>query len=109
MSSRVSDSPNGLSDAAVTRLRALGRWPEFESGRYAVVEEIGRGGMGTVFLAIDDELGREVAIKIPERASEREPRAPAPQRGARPRAARTSRASSRSTTPAASPTAGSST
>jgi serine/threonine protein kinase len=49
----------------VTRLRALGRWPEFESGRYAVVEEIGRGGMGTVFLAIDDELGREVAIKIP--------------------------------------------
>ncbi len=65
MSSRVSDRPNGLSDAAVTRLRALGRWPEFESGRYAVVEEIGRGGMGTVFLAMDDELGREVAIKIP--------------------------------------------
>ena len=44
---------------------ALGRWPEFESGRYAVVEEIGRGGMGTVFLAVDEELGREVAIKIP--------------------------------------------
>ena len=65
MSSRVSDSSNGLSDAVVTRLRALGRWPEFESGRYSVVEEIGRGGMGTVFLAIDDELGREVAIKIP--------------------------------------------
>ena len=56
---------SGLSDAAVTRLRALGRWPEFESGRYAVVEEIGRGGMGTVYLALDDELGREVAIKIP--------------------------------------------
>ena len=65
MSSRVGDAPNGLSDAAVTRLRALGRWPEFESGRYTVVEEIGRGGMGTVFLAVDDELGREVAIKIP--------------------------------------------
>jgi serine/threonine protein kinase len=49
----------------MTRLRALGRWPEFESGRYSVVEEIGRGGMGTVFLAVDEELGREVAIKIP--------------------------------------------
>ena len=55
---------SGLSDAAVTRLRALGRWPEFESGRYAVVEEIGRGGMGTVYLALDEEIGREVAIKL---------------------------------------------
>ena len=61
----MSRHEGGLSDATVTRLRALGRWPEFESGRYAVVEEIGRGGMGTVFLAVDEELGREVAIKIP--------------------------------------------
>ncbi len=65
MSGRVSTKASGLSDAAVDRLRALGRWPEFESGRYSVTEEIGRGGMGTVFLAVDDELGREVAIKIP--------------------------------------------
>ncbi len=61
----MSTRASGLSDAAVSRLRALGRWPEFESGRYSVTEEIGRGGMGTVFLAVDEELGREVAIKIP--------------------------------------------
>jgi serine/threonine protein kinase len=65
MSSHANTKASGLSDAAVIRLRALGRWPEFESGRYSVTEEIGRGGMGTVFLAVDEELGREVAIKIP--------------------------------------------
>jgi hypothetical protein len=45
--------------------------PEFASpqpvvaGRYLLMRELGRGGMGSVFLARDVALDRPVAIKLP--------------------------------------------
>lgn len=39
------------------------RLPE-KIGRYPVLETLGRGGMGTVYLGIDPELRRRIAIKV---------------------------------------------
>ncbi|WP_239451884.1 GAF domain-containing serine/threonine-protein kinase [Frondihabitans sp. PAMC 28766] len=34
------------------------------SGRYRLEEPVGRGGMSTVFRAVDEQLGRQVAVKV---------------------------------------------
>jgi hypothetical protein len=39
-------------------------------GRYVVVAQIGRGGMGVVYAAYDPELDRKVAIKLLGRSGE---------------------------------------
>lgn len=39
--------------------------PTNRLGRFEIVRELGRGGFGVVFLAIDPILGRKVALKVP--------------------------------------------
>src|SRR5262245_26547530 len=39
-------------------------------GKYEIVRKLGRGGMADVYLAIDTELGHQVALKLIEHASE---------------------------------------
>jgi serine/threonine protein kinase len=53
-----------LSDDAIGRLQDLAGRPDLPPDRYELRSLIGRGGMGSVYLAFDRLLQREVALKV---------------------------------------------
>ena len=62
-----------LSDKSLKHLLSVTNDPDFGATKYRIIEEISRGGMGTVYRAEDTELDRQIAIKVlstPEASSD---------------------------------------
>jgi serine/threonine protein kinase len=55
-----------LPDSTIDHLRDVTEWPDL-GARYEVTGRLGRGGMSTIFAAIDRTLDRQVAVKVLDR------------------------------------------
>jgi eukaryotic-like serine/threonine-protein kinase len=53
-----------ISDAALAHLCDVANWPDLTGTRYELIDKIGQGGMGSVYLVRDRELDRPLALKV---------------------------------------------
>jgi serine/threonine protein kinase len=63
-----------ISDRAIDRLREAAAWPALDA-RYEITGVAGHGGMGTVYVARDHVLERDVAVKVLDVADQKGSRA----------------------------------